>query len=127
MEHEQIIARAGDYHAGRLGKAEKVTVEGHLRGCSDCRDLYGRWRLVEPPTGFLEGVMADLPQEAVLNPRDLWGRRLQLWGTLAAAVLVGVVFWRPERDWLNADRTFAWTVNGEKHHSAERFPGGRHD
>jgi len=124
MEHEHIIAQAGDYHAGHLGPAEKAAVEGHLKGCPDCRAIFGRWKLVSPPEGFLERVMADLPAAASSPISESWLRRLQLWGTLAAAALVVVAFWRPEQDWLDADRSFAWSQAGERV-AGERHPGGR--
>ncbi len=124
MEHEHIISQAWDYHSGRLDAAERAVVEGHLRGCRDCRELYGRWRLVEPSAGFLERVMADLPAAASSPISESWLRRLQLWGTLAAAALVVVAFWRPEQDWLDADRSFAWYQAGDRV-VGERHPGGR--
>ena len=55
---------------------------------------------------------------------ESWLRRLQLWGTLAAAALVVVAFWRPEQDWLDADRSFAWYQAGDRV-VGERHPGGR--
>jgi hypothetical protein len=122
MEHEHIISQAADYHAGCLEGPARAAVEAHLQGCRDCREIFGRWRLVEPPPGFLERVMADLPPASARPLVEPWTRRLQWWGTLAAAALVVVAFWRPEQEWLDADRSFAWTQNGD-HAAGDRHPG----
>jgi hypothetical protein len=97
---------------GRLDEHEKTAIERHLQGCPECRSLYDRWRLVEPPVGFAEAVMADLSRVVVLDPKGSQKEsplyRFQWWGAVAAVLLVGLVFWRPEKDWVAADRSFAW-------------------
>lgn len=124
MEHEHIIARAAEYHARQLAPPERAAVDAHLSGCRDCRELYGRWRLAVPPAGFLERVMADLPAAPAPSFGERWRRNLQLGATLAAAALVVVAFWRPEQEWLDADRSFAWN-QGPDSVAGDRHPEGR--
>lgn len=112
MKHEEILFKAREYREGLLDAKTKVSVDRHLKGCPECRELYSRWRSAEPSPGFTEAVMDDLTRLVVLDPQrrpqePLWVR-FQWWGAVAAVLLVGLVFYRPERDWVNADRSFAW-------------------
>lgn len=112
MRHEEILFLARDYRAGHLDVREKAVIDRHLKDCPDCRALYSKWRLAEPSTGFVAAVMSDLPRVAVLEPQGQPQEsplyRFQWWGVAAAVLLVGLVFWRPEKDWVAADRSFAW-------------------
>jgi hypothetical protein len=36
-----------------------------------------------------------------------WVRKFQVWGTVAAAVLVAAAFWHPENGWVRSDHGFA--------------------
>jgi hypothetical protein len=109
MLHEEVMSKAGDYHTGILPKAEKSAVDRHLETCRDCRLLYGRWVAVPPPMLFSERVMTRLSLPMGALPEDRWLRRWALWGTVAAAVLVGAAFWHPEKQWLESDKSFAWS------------------
>jgi len=134
VRHEEILFLARDYRAGRLDAREKAAIDRHLKDCPDCRALYSKWRLAEPSSGFTENVMSGLPRALVLEPQEQPQEsplyRFQWWGVAAAVLLVGLVFWRPEKDWVAADRSFAWmgsssaqvsspagqdVVKGEKH------------
>jgi len=135
VKHEEILFKARDYREGFLDAKTKASVDRHLKGCPECRGLYSKWRLAEPPPGFAEAVMADLTRVVVLDPHERpqepWLVRFQWWGAVAAVLLVGLVFWRPERDWVDADRSFAWLGSS----SAQEGPpleqgfmkGGRHE
>jgi len=123
---EEILFKARDYREGFLDAKTKASVDRHLKGCPECRGLYSKWRLAEPPPGFAEAVMADLTRVVVLDPRmrphEPFWVRFQWWGAVAAVLLVGVVLYRPERDWLQADRSFAWLGSASTQGSA---PVGR--
>ncbi len=125
MNHEEVLFKAGEYRSGLLPAREREAIDRHLAGCRECRGLVARWKKAEPPAGFLDAVMADLPK-ADAPRRDEWSR-WQLWGTLAAMVLIGLVFWRPEREWINADRSFAWMDRGPEDVQGQFMKEGRHE
>jgi len=109
MVHEAILAKVAEYRAGRLGPREKETMERHLEKCRDCRQIVGRWKLAEPPRDFAERVMESVAPVSGGRPAaNGWLRRFPLWGTVAAAALVGAAFWHPEKQWMDLDRSFAW-------------------
>ena len=126
MRHEEILFKARDYRAGRLGAREKAAIDRHLKDCPDCRAIYSQWRLAEPSPGFTDVVMSDLPRVMVLDPNDQAQEsplyRFQWWGVAAAVLLVGLVFWRPEKDWVAADRSFAWMGSSS---AQESSPAGQ--
>lgn len=112
MRHEEALYKAPEYREGRLSPRDKAEVDRHLKGCAECRGLFAAWRLEEPSNGFVEAVMRDLGRVVVLDAeaRDeasFWGR-MPWWGAVAAMLLIGLVFFKPERDWVQADRSFAW-------------------
>jgi len=109
MLHERMLAKAGDYHSGVLPKGERADVERHLATCRDCRVLYGRWVGADPSDAFPEKVMARLGLSMEPFSESPWMRRWSLWGTVAAAVLAGAAFWHPEKQWMESDKSFAWS------------------
>jgi hypothetical protein len=109
VRHREILFKAHEYHEGLLDRHERGVNDRHLRACPDCRSLYERWRNVNPPAHFLDGVMSEIPDPSVPIRWENRMLRFQWWGAAAAVLLIGLVFWRPERDWINADRSLAWT------------------
>jgi|GEM_PF-1209406 hypothetical protein len=126
MRHEEALYKAPEYRTGRLSPAERAEVDRHLKGCAECRSLFAAWRLEEPSIDLTAAVMRDLGRVVVLDRErepqtPFWGRA-QWWGAVAAALLIGLVFYRPEREWTDADRSFAWLDSNHLESSAPAAP-----
>lgn len=107
--HRELRERLGAYVLGALDPEERIEVEGHLDGCSSCRDELSRLSplpplldrvsveeveggALRPPAGLLDGLLGRIERE---HRRDR--RRLRAWQTVAAAALaaVALVLWAP--------------------------------
>lgn len=110
MRHEETLYLAPEYLAGRLNARAKAEVDRHLAGCAECRGLYAAWRVEDAPLGLAPGVLAELREGRPASARETSPRVVHWhwWGAAAAVLLIALVFYKPERDWVKADRSFAW-------------------
>lgn len=87
-----------DYLDGYLLSAQREVLEGHLKGCGQCRDLIGglsrldrrldEVRDFEVPAGLSTAIIAALPAQAY-GPSPL--RRALVWGAAPVAALALLV------------------------------------
>jgi hypothetical protein len=106
MRHEELLGKAGEYLRAELSPPEMSEIARHLKTCAYCRSLVDGWAHAPAPPGFTEGIMTGLAEQ----PRRAfwaWREMAATLGTVAAAILILVAFWHPERDWVKADKSFA--------------------
>ncbi|GAB4328908.1 MAG: hypothetical protein Kow0010_13040 [Dehalococcoidia bacterium] len=103
MNCEEVRELAGAYVLGALESGELEAFEAHVAGCAEHGDLLELEATVaalalgaeerEPPAGLLERVRAGIVAEPARGDRLVAApaeRRWLRWGSIAAAVLVGV-------------------------------------
>ncbi len=107
MSHAEILVKAEAYRKGELSPEEKAEFTGHLKTCSACREIVGKWPKALPREGFTQRVMAGLEKETVARRKE-WKLRPALLAGGAVAVMLAIsAFWHPERKWVEVDKYFA--------------------
>ncbi len=106
--HERIVSQLADYRHGRLSEDREAQVRRHLGSCASCREVANRWVEAPVPAGFARRVMAGLGTAEPPREADLWRWAIPALGA-AAMVMVLAAFWHPERSWVEADKSFAFT------------------
>jgi anti-sigma factor RsiW len=106
--HEKILSQIGEFRRGALPASESAAIKRHLASCVSCREVAKRWKNVSVPPGFAQGVMDRLGASESSVKTSFWRLVVPVLET-AAAVMIVAAFWHPERTWVDADRSFAYT------------------
>jgi hypothetical protein len=104
MQHAECISLFEALKSGDKG-TQAQSAQKHLGQCGPCQRLWERYDAQAQAPDLVPGVMAAITPHAFTLRWPLWLAPVA--AVLALAILVSA-FWRPERQWLNEDRGYAW-------------------
>lgn len=105
MDHLETISLADEYLGGRLDPSRRDDLRAHLDGCADCRAVLAAWSPEASASDLSARVMARLRPEAVRPLSLRWAAPM---AALALLLTLGA-FWHPERAWVLADDSYAYS------------------